>query len=71
MLTYSFSPDFFGRKGLCGMTVKELFDFVTDPTIDDGNIGAYLDRAMELSSQRSADDMTEEQKVDEQVSCLI
>ena len=53
------------------MTVKELFDFVTDPTIDDGNIGAYLDRAMELSSQRSADDMTEEQKVDEQVSSLI
>ena len=51
--------------------MKELFDFVTDPTIDDGNIGAYLDRAMELSSQRSADDMTEEQKVDEQVSCLI
>ncbi|KAI0209867.1 Serine/threonine-protein kinase RIO1 [Lamellibrachia satsuma] len=59
--------DYFGRKGVCGMTMKELFDFVTDPTIDDDNITAYLDRAMEMASQRTVEDITEQQKVEEQV----
>lgn len=49
------------------MTMKELFDFVTDPTIDDDNITAYLDRAMEMASQRTVEDITEQQKVEEQV----
>ena len=48
--------------------MKELFDFVTDLTIDADNIAAYLDRAMEMSSQRTVEDITDQQKVEEQVS---
>ena len=50
------------------MTMKELFDFVTDLTIDADNIAAYLDRAMEMASQRTVEDITEQQKIEEQVS---
>ncbi|KAK2171033.1 hypothetical protein NP493_1112g00036 [Ridgeia piscesae] len=59
--------DYFSRKGVCGMTMKELFDFVTDLTIDADNIAAYLDRAMEMASQRTVEDITEQQKIEEQV----
>ena len=48
--------------------MKELFDFVTDLTIDADNIAAYLDRAMEMASQRTVEDITEQQKIEEQVS---
>ena len=30
--------DFFKRNGVCVMTVKELFDFVVDLTINENNI---------------------------------
>lgn len=49
------------------MTVKELFDFVTDVTINDDNIEDYLERAMTLTSQRSPEDISEQEKIDEQV----
>lgn len=46
------------------MTVKELFDFITDPTINEGNMEEYLS----VLSERAANvQMTEEQKVDEEV----
>lgn len=46
------------------MTVKELFDFITDPTVNEGNMEEYLS----ILSERAANvQMTEEQKVDEEV----
>ena len=30
--------DFFKKNGVCTLTVKELFDFVVDPTINADNI---------------------------------
>jgi len=59
--------DFFRRNGVATMTVKELFDFITDPSIDAENIDAYLDRAMDITSERSADDFTDMQKIDQAV----
>lgn len=59
--------EFFRKKGVCTLTVKELFDFVTDTTITEYNIDNYLDQAMTLTSSRTPDDETEQQKVDEQV----
>ena len=47
------------------MTVKELFDFVTDPTIKEGNIEECLDRLMEIASQRPA--LTNEQKKEDDI----
>ena len=52
------------------LTVKELFDFVTDATITEDNIDLYLEKAMTLASQRTTEDITEQQKVDEEVRFL-
>lgn len=49
------------------MTVKELFDFVTDMSITSDNMDCYLERAMEIASGRTIDDVTEQDKIDEQV----
>jgi len=46
------------------MTVKELFDFVTDPTVDDSNIDDYLDKSMKIATTRV---ITETEKVDDEV----
>ncbi|XP_033737507.1 serine/threonine-protein kinase RIO1-like [Pecten maximus] len=59
--------DFFRKKGVCTLTMKELFDFVTDVTITDDNIDAYLDHVMEMSANRTQDDITEQQKIDDEV----
>ncbi|KAK3089613.1 hypothetical protein FSP39_005032 [Pinctada imbricata] len=59
--------EFFKKKGVSTLTVKELFDFVTDVTITEDNIDAYLDHAMTMTSHRTIDDITEQQKVDEEV----
>lgn len=47
--------------------MKELFDFVTDATITEDNIDLYLEKAMTLSSQRTTEDITDQQKIDEEV----
>ena len=49
------------------MTVKELFDFVTDLTITAETIDAYLDDAMMKAANRTVDDVTQQQRVDEEV----
>lgn len=46
------------------MTVKELFDFITDPTINESNMEEYLDKLMSWAAQRPALS-NEEQKEDE------
>lgn len=47
------------------LTVKELFDFVTDPTINDSNMEDYLGKLMEIASSRA--NLTEKEKVDDEV----
>ncbi len=51
------------------MTVKELFDFITDLSITVDNLDEYLDRAMQISAQRSHQETSQQEKVDEEVSC--
>ncbi|XP_046841038.1 serine/threonine-protein kinase RIO1-like [Xenia sp. Carnegie-2017] len=45
--------DFFRKKGVCVMTVRETFDFVTDPNINDDNIEEYLEEAQKIVLSRS------------------
>lgn len=59
--------DFFRKKGVSTLTVKELFDFVTDVTITSDNIDQYLDQAMVITSSRTIDDITQQEKIDEEV----
>ena len=60
--------DFFKKKNVCVMTLKELFDFVTDPTVNELNMDDYLEKSMELTSTRS--EITETEKVDDEVNFL-
>jgi len=61
--------DFFSRNGVCVMSVKELFDFVTDPTISDDNIDEYLDKMQEIVLVRnsSMNSCSAQQQVDDEV----
>ena len=47
------------------MTIKEFFDFITDPTVREENMDDYLEKAMTLACNRN--DATEKEKVDEEV----
>ncbi|KAH3734195.1 serine/threonine-protein kinase RIO1-like [Dreissena polymorpha] len=59
--------EYFRKKGVSTLTVKELFDFVTDVTITADNLDQYLDKCMKLTAGRTAEDVTEEDKVNEEV----
>lgn len=59
--------DFFFKHGVAVMTVRELFGFVTDPSITEENIDAYLQKAMEVSSQRTEEERSSQDNVDEEV----
>lgn len=48
------------------MLVKELFDFITDPTVTKANMEAYLDRVSSQASERG-DELTAEEQVKEEV----
>ena len=58
--------DFFRKHNVCVMSVKELFDFVTDPLINDDNIESYLDRAQEIAN-RTEVEVTQKDLIDEEV----
>ena len=47
------------------MTVHELFDFIVDPNITADNLSSYLERMMDVTSQRGQ--LTNQQVVDEEV----
>ncbi|KAG5671512.1 hypothetical protein PVAND_001706 [Polypedilum vanderplanki] len=59
--------DFFRRKGVSTMTVKELFDFITDPTITEENMEQCLEAISEKIANRNIDELTEQEKIDEEV----
>ena len=47
--------NFFFKKGVRAvMTLRELFDFITDSTITAENFEDYLDKMMEVCQQRPA-----------------
>ena len=59
--------EFFRKNGVCVMTVRELFNFVTDPSITDDNIDDYLDKAQAVASSRGSSKETPEEVVNEEV----
>ena len=60
--------EYFKKNGVCTLTVKELFDFVVDPTITDDNIEDYLEKMSNLAAERIATGQTTaEDQVDEEV----
>ncbi|XP_015259835.1 PREDICTED: serine/threonine-protein kinase RIO1 [Cyprinodon variegatus] len=59
--------DFFVKHGVAVMTVRELFDFVTDPSITSRNMEQYLDKAMVIAAERTAEERSDQDRVDEEV----
>uniref|UniRef100_W5L7D1 Serine/threonine-protein kinase RIO1 n=1 Tax=Astyanax mexicanus TaxID=7994 RepID=W5L7D1_ASTMX len=59
--------DFFQKHNVAVMTVRELFEFVTDPSITSENINQYLDKAMEIASERTSEERSNQDKVDDEV----
>lgn len=59
--------DFFHKHNVAVMTVRELFEFITDPSITISNINQYLEKAMEIASARTAEERSNQDKVDEEV----
>lgn len=49
------------------MSVKILFDFITDPTITEENMDKYLDIISEQMTQQEEQDGDPKQQIEEQV----
>lgn len=49
------------------MKVQELFNFIVDPNITRENRSEYLERMKELAAQRPVGQLTDQEKVDEEV----
>lgn len=58
---------FFMKKNVSVLSTKELFEFITDPSIDGKNVGDCIQALLRKASLRSIDDLTAEEKVNEQV----
>ena len=59
--------DFFRRKHVCVMSVKELFDFVTDVALEDDQVEEYLKRVGQRAVEREPGDRAPEEEVSEAV----
>lgn len=59
--------DFFRKNGVCTMTIKELFNFITDVTITDENIDKYLEKAQERATTRGTVGRSAEDEISEAV----
>ncbi|XP_036326864.1 serine/threonine-protein kinase RIO1 [Rhagoletis pomonella] len=59
--------DFFRKRSVATMTVKELFDFITDQSITEENMEACLERISEQIKDRDFEAITAQEKIDEAV----
>jgi len=59
--------EFFRRKNVAVLTLKGLFDFVTDPSITNDNVDQYLEEAQRRIEAGLGDDVTNEERVAEEV----
>ena len=58
---------FFRKHNVCVMTVKELFEFVTDPLVKDQDVDEYLARVQKIASARTEEELTQNDLIDEEV----
>ncbi|GLJ45365.1 hypothetical protein SUGI_0954920 [Cryptomeria japonica] len=53
--------DFFKKNGVAVMTVRELFDFVVDPSIADEDVDEYLEKMQQKIQTRGTQSSTEDE----------
>ncbi|KAL3634793.1 hypothetical protein CASFOL_021847 [Castilleja foliolosa] len=58
--------DFFKKNGVAVMTIRELFDFIVDPTIDDDSVDSYLEEVQQKILARG-DEISAEQEIADSV----
>ncbi|XP_068618207.1 serine/threonine-protein kinase RIO1 [Battus philenor] len=58
--------DFFRKRGVATLTVKELFDFITDASINVGNLEECLQKLSDKAAARNFDEMTAQEQVEEE-----
>lgn len=56
--------DFFRKNGVAVMTIRELFDFIVDPTIADESVDTYLEEVQQKILARGDEISAEEQIAD-------
>nr|XP_057923335.1 serine/threonine-protein kinase RIO1 isoform X2 [Doryrhamphus excisus] len=59
--------EFFVKHGVAVMTVRELFDFITDLSITCHNMDQYLEKMMAIASDRTSAQRSDQDRVDEEV----
>ncbi|KAJ9588708.1 hypothetical protein L9F63_018000, partial [Diploptera punctata] len=59
--------EFFRKNEVATMTVKELFDFITDLTITESNRDEYLDKMSERAAARTLEETTAQEQIEEEV----
>ncbi|XP_077471456.1 serine/threonine-protein kinase RIO1 [Stigmatopora argus] len=59
--------EFFVKRGVAAMTVRELFDFITDPSVTSDNIDRYLEKMMAIAAERTSAQRSDRDRVDEEV----
>ncbi|KAF5284587.1 hypothetical protein FQR65_LT02413 [Abscondita terminalis] len=59
--------DYFRKKDVATMGIKQLFDFITDPTITEGNMDECLEILSENAALKNFKDITSEEKIEEEV----
>lgn len=59
--------DFFRRKNVSTMTVKELFDFITDTSITDDNMIDHLEKISDSISNRDFNELSSQEIIEEEV----
>ncbi|XWS60269.1 hypothetical protein CRYUN_Cryun07bG0022000 [Craigia yunnanensis] len=57
--------DFFKKHGVAVMTIRELFDFIVDPTITDDSVDGYLEEVQQMILARG--DMSVEDEIADSV----
>lgn len=59
--------DYFSKREVATLTIRELFDFITDPNINRDNIDDYLATLNEIASKRTLEALNEQDKLDDEV----
>ncbi|MCL4133427.1 UNVERIFIED_CONTAM: hypothetical protein GTU68_017901 [Idotea baltica] len=59
--------DFFRKKGVPTMTLRQLFDFIVDPTITASNREEHLDRLRDLAANCDPRNISQEERMDEEL----
>lgn len=59
--------EFFAKKEVATMTVRELFTFITDPNITEENMDNYLGEISKNIGDRNINELSQQEKIEEEV----